>query len=213
MKSPAFRVLDRLGMAAVDTDENGMRRLYREWCIKVPFDNIRKLIAHLEGGAEPLPGTDADDFLESWLEHGTGGTCWPASNGLYEVARAAGFEGFRATASMWDRGVPTHGTVIVRVDGKDWVIDSSILTMNPFPLQKDSVYVHPGPMHPVEVEWDEGSFVFWFEAANFATQFPWRLLKRHVEHGVYAERYEVSRTTGPFKTSDCSSAGISLTAS
>jgi hypothetical protein len=27
------------------------------------------------GAAGPLPGIRADDFLEHWLLHGTGGTC------------------------------------------------------------------------------------------------------------------------------------------
>jgi len=199
MQSVPARVLSRLGFQdGLAVDEAGLRALYRAWCLSVPFDNIRKLIAHASGGQDALPGTDAQDFLENWLEHGTGGTCWPSSNALHAVAEAAGFCASRASAAMWDAGAPTHGTVIVSVDGRDWAIDSSILTINPIPLVENAIHIQPGPLHPVEAEWFEGTFVFWFEAPNFSSMFPCRLLNRHVEHEFYAGRYEWSRTNGPF---------------
>ena len=39
----------------------------------------------------PLPGTQAADFFEHWLAHGTGGTCWSSSNALYMLVTALGF--------------------------------------------------------------------------------------------------------------------------
>jgi len=159
---------------------------------------MRKFIAHALGGSDPLPGTDSQDFLENWLDHGTGGTCWPSSNALYETAKAAGFEVSRCSASMWDTGEATHGTVIATVEGRDYAVDSSILTVRPVPLEKDAVYVERGPLNPVEVEWTEGTFMFWFEAPNMPVVWPCRLLERGVAHAFYAERYEWSRTNGPF---------------
>jgi len=199
MQTVPAGVFQRLGLQEGPTvDEAGLRNLYRAWCLNVPFDNIRKLIAHASRKGEILPGTDSRDFLETWLQHGTGGTCWPSSNALFAVARTAGFQASRSSASMWDVGVPTHGTVIVNTDGKDWAIDSSILTLDPIPLVENATHIQPGPLHPVEVEWFEDTFMFWFEAANFSTMFPCRLLTRHVEHEFYADRYEWSRENGPF---------------
>jgi N-hydroxyarylamine O-acetyltransferase len=192
-------VLERLGLSGtIEPNEAGLRDLYRAWCYSVPFDNMRKLIAHSVGAEQQLPGTDASDFFHHWLNHGTGGTCWASSNALFALAHAVGFEVFRSTASMWDRGEATHGTVIARIDNRDWLIDSSILTVNPLPLVESTTFQQPGPLHPVEVEWDSETFVFWFEAVNHSVQFPCRLLSRHVEHQVYAARYEATRTSGPF---------------
>jgi hypothetical protein len=39
---------------------------------RVPFDNVRKMIALRSAGHTPLPGGDAVEFFENWLEHGTG---------------------------------------------------------------------------------------------------------------------------------------------
>lgn len=175
-----------------------MRDLYRAWCYNVPFDNMLKLIAHAGDPTETLPGTTAEDFLQSWLDHGAGGTCWASSNALFTVAQQADFQVSRATASMGDLGMPTHGTVIVHLDGEDWILDSSILTVDPLPLARETVHVHPGPLHPVEIEWHDGSFVLWFEAATQRSQFPCRVLTWDVEESVFAKRYEVSRTGGPF---------------
>jgi N-hydroxyarylamine O-acetyltransferase len=102
------RVLDRLGFpAAPSRDLEGLRALYGAWCASVPFDNTRKMIALRTAGGDPLPGGDARDFFESFLAHGTGGTCWPTSNALFELLRSAGFEARRVAGSMRDTG-PRH---------------------------------------------------------------------------------------------------------
>jgi N-hydroxyarylamine O-acetyltransferase len=193
------RVQDRLGLRSEPSrDAASLRALYRAWCLNLPFDNISKLISISSNPTEPFPGMDAAEFFSSWLEHGTGGTCWTSSNALHAFASSMGFCAFRSTGSMWDRGVATHGTVTVEMDGKQWLIDSSILTMNPIPLEKAQPYIQHGPLHPVEVEFHDGSFVLWFEAVNHSMSFPCRLLERHVVREVYGERYEASRAASPF---------------
>ena len=100
-----LRVAKRLGLEPrLETNIQGLYALYGAWCRKVPFDNVRKLIALRTGDAGPLPGGDATDFLENFLEHGTGGTCWSSSNALFELATAFGFRARRISGSMRDLG-------------------------------------------------------------------------------------------------------------
>jgi N-hydroxyarylamine O-acetyltransferase len=121
----AKQVLERLGLGeAPPPSLEGLNRLYRAWCRSVPFDNVRKRIALETNEPAPLPGAHAEDFLGAWLRHGTGGTCWPSSNGLFAVVRACGFDARRISASMWDQGEPNHGSVLVRIEGEDYVTDS-----------------------------------------------------------------------------------------
>jgi N-hydroxyarylamine O-acetyltransferase len=88
------RVLERLGFcAAPSADLAGLRAVYSAWCGKVPFDNGRKMIALRAQHDLPLPGGDAEQFFETWLAHGTGGTCWPSSSAVYELVQSLGFEG------------------------------------------------------------------------------------------------------------------------
>ena len=151
---PALReqVLDRLGLPGPPrTDLEGLAALYGAWCARVPFDNVRKMIALRSRPDGPLPGLGAQDFFEQWMAHGAGGTCWPTSNALFELARALGFEARRVAGSMRDLGVVNHASVKVRADGREWLVDSSQLTNVPLPLD-DQVFVHDDPVFPAEVE-------------------------------------------------------------
>lgn len=192
------RVLARLGLSApVAPSLDGLRALYRAWCERVPFDNVRKMIALRAAEPTPLPGDQAEDFLSAWLEHGTGATCWPSSNALYEVVRLAGFAAERLAGNMRDLGIVNHASVRVRVQGQQWLVDSSMLTNEPL-LLGDDVFVGRDPVVPAEVERDAGSHVCWFTMAPSPDPFPCRLQPASVDHSFYSAAYEASRDRGPF---------------
>jgi arylamine N-acetyltransferase len=191
------RMSDRLELGVVPQDIIGLSAVYGAWCQHVPFDNVRKLIALRTGDTGPLPGSEATDFMEAFLEHGTGGTCWSSSNALFEFVSAFGFDARRIAGSMRDLGVPGHGSVKVALNGMDWMVDSSMLTMFPIPIT-DQLYVYRDPLFGVEVEPAEGSHLVWFNTPPYPDYFPCRLLMDNVSYAFYMERYEISRTKGPF---------------
>ncbi len=188
------RVLERLGFAnEPEIDRRGLEQLYAAWCRHVPFDNVRKRIAMLEGAPGPLPGGLPGDFLEAWLEHGTGGTCWPSSNGLHALVRACGFDVRRISASMADRNDHNHGSLIVRLAGEELLVDSSIQCTTPIPLRRGVETVHDDPVHPIRVEPVEASFRIHWGMAQSRDTMPCRLMNDPVDEGFYLERYEISR--------------------
>lgn len=189
-------VLGRLGL-----DENpgagveGIQNVYRSWCAAVPFDNVRKMIALRTG--ESLPGHTAGDFFENWLRDGVGGTCWPTSNALYALSIALGFDSRRIAASMRDIGIINHGSIKVRIDGRDWLIDSSILCNTPLPLGEE-VFATGDPVFEVEVERVDGTHVVWTHTPPHTEFMPCRLILDPAGAEVYRERYEASREVSPF---------------
>jgi N-hydroxyarylamine O-acetyltransferase len=193
------RALARLGFAAPPPATlEGLNGLYRAWCRRVPFDNVRKRICLASGDPGPLPGGRAEDFLESWLLHGTGGTCWPSSNGLFALLDACGFAARRISASMQDTGEPNHGSVLVSIDGVDYLADSSMLTDAVFPLRRGERLRRDDPVHPIAVEPAGATWVItWCFPFGEAT-LPCRLLDDPVDHAFYLERYELSRHGSPF---------------
>lgn len=192
------RVAKRLGLdLKLTNDAPGIYTLYAAWCRNVPFDNVRKLIALRTGATGTLPGMDASDFLENFLEHGTGGTCWSSSNALFELVVSYGFTARRIAGSMRDLGVPGHGTIKVTVREMDWIVDSSMLSMYPIPITND-LYIYRDALFGVEVEPSDGTQVVWFNTPPYEDYFPCRLLIDPVTYEFYAERYEISRTKGPF---------------
>lgn len=194
----ARRALERLGFPHPPTpDLAGLSALYRAWCMRVPFDNTRKLIALRREAGGLLPGAYAEDFLEHWLALGTGGTCWPSSNALFCLLRAAGFDARRVIASMRDTGALNHATVKVRIDGRDWLVDSSMLLNRPLPLGTD-VFFNNDLVWPAEVEASDGSHVVWWHTPPGAAYLPCRLVMDPAPFSEYLDGYERSRERSPF---------------
>ncbi len=195
------RVFARLGFSSPPRpDRAGLEALYLAWCRHVPFDNLRKRIALANGGSDPLPGGLPGDFLTAWLEHGTGGTCWPSSNGLHALVSACGFDVRRISGSMFDRNDHNHGSLVVRLDGREWIVDSSIENDVPIPLERGVVRTIDDPVHPIRVEPAGESFrIHWGMAQNSDT-LPCRLMQDPVDEAFYLERYEISRGYSVFNT-------------
>ncbi|MBI3723864.1 arylamine N-acetyltransferase [bacterium] len=139
------RVLARLGVRRPEPDRDGLARLYSAWCESVSFDNVSKLVFLAEGRTGPLPGSTAEGFFASWLEHGTGGTCWAGNGALHDLLAALGFSVERAAATMMaspgTKG-PNHGSVVATIGRERYIVDASILSGTPLRL--------PGPEEPLD---------------------------------------------------------------
>jgi N-hydroxyarylamine O-acetyltransferase len=132
----ADEVVDRLGLTGLTPDDAGVAAFYRAWCRSIPFDNLRKLHA-LGAGISPLPGDTPDDFFRAWLDHGTGGTCWSSSGALGALAASLGFDAALVVGSMLDLPEPNHGSVVIQVGDRAWLVDSSMLTGTPHRFAAD----------------------------------------------------------------------------
>ncbi len=151
-------VLARLGVDRPAPDLPGLRTAYAAWCEAVSFDNVLKLIHIGEGRSWPLPGSTADDFFESWLACGAGGTCWAGNGALHDLLAELGFEVERAVATMVSsptvRG-PNHGSVVVILEGERWIADASILSCEPIRIPAPDEPARNGPLP--RFEWLDGS--------------------------------------------------------
>jgi N-hydroxyarylamine O-acetyltransferase len=195
----AEKLLQRFGFSAPPAPTfAGLEELYLAWCRHVPFDNIRKRIALAGGKPGPLPGGTAEDFFGAWLAHGTGGTCWPTSNGLYALLAWCGFEARRISASMHEEGTPNHGSVIVRLGGEDYLVDSSMLTDRVIPLRPGEPFELADAIHPIVAEPVADAWRIWFGYTMSESTMACRLLEDPVDHPFYLARYEISREMSPF---------------
>ena len=132
------QILRKLGIERPEPDLAGLTRLYSRWCETVPFDNSLKLAHIAVADPAPLPGDRPEDFFESWLEHGTGGTCWSANGALFALLRAFGFDAHRGIATMLAVPdlPPNHGTVVVDLQEGRFLVDASMLHREPLPLHE-----------------------------------------------------------------------------
>jgi hypothetical protein len=101
---------------------------------------------------------------------------------------------------MFDRNDHNHGSILARVDGRDWMVDSSIENDVPFPVAPGSPHEIADPIHPIRVEpHEKGTLVHWGQSQSTGTM-PCRLMQDPVDEAFYLERYEISRGYSVFNT-------------
>jgi N-hydroxyarylamine O-acetyltransferase len=199
------RVLKRLGLAdAPAADLEGLNALYGAWCTSVPFDNVIKRIHLTSSDAAPLPNGEPEAFFATYLTHGTGGTCWPSSGAMHALLCTLGFDARRGSAAMRDDlsgPVHSHGTVLVRIDGTDYWVDTSMLTGRVFPVVPRVETTLEDDLHRVRVEPVEARWRVWWTHPFLPEMLGCLLLDDDVSGEHYLARYEWSRSNSPFNLS------------
>jgi arylamine N-acetyltransferase len=194
-------VLDRLGFTTTPSaDRRGLAAIYVAWCRNIPFDNLVKR-ADLAARTAPFRNDEPEAFFALYLEHGTGGTCWPSSRALGALLRAVGFDLTLGSAAMADEvfGVQhTHGTVLVNIAGERWWVDSSMLTDEPVPLRQGVSTALAHPLRPVRIDPVDDRWRVHWKPANGGPTMGCLLLDDDVNEDHYSERYEWSRGPSPF---------------
>jgi hypothetical protein len=195
------KILRRLGFnEPVSPDIQTLRRLYSSWCMNMPFDNLRKMVALKSGNKQSLPGLDATEFFENWLENGCGATCWPMANALRELLVSVGFDARRIAGYMMDLGVINHGSLKVFIDGKYYIVEAALLLNQILPLDGNSI-INTEPLYLFELEKEGESYLLWLLSPVTNEFFYCRIICNTVGFPFFDERYEASRERSVFNQS------------
>jgi len=133
------RVLTQLGSdTRPEVDLAGLNSIYAALSGRVSNDNIQKRIWFGGDRSKPVAGGDPTEFFESWLRHGTGGTCFPINGAFAALLQALDFPARRIASTIMapgaERGISNHGTVLVMFDGTDHVVDAQTAGFEALPL-------------------------------------------------------------------------------
>ena len=199
------QVLQKLGITtSPNNDLDGLSAIYGRWCRKIPFDNIQKRLFYSGLAEGPVPGNNSADFFQKWLAYGTGGTCWANSHAMHDLLEAVGFEVVRVAATMLvtpDVVGPTHGTVFARVDDRQYLVDGSMQTESPVPVEEGNPERVRHPAERVHLELQEGQWhVRWYPAHR--PDGLWcRIDKVDVPRAQFNEYHERTRSRSRFNAS------------
>lgn len=193
------RVLTKLGFTdRLSLDLSSLNALYAAFSGKVSNDNIQKRIWLAGDRMTPLTGGDPTEFFENWLAHGTGGTCFPINGAMAALVQSLGFDARRIAGSMILEGVlqgANHGTVVVTLDGVDYLIDAQMASFEVLPLVPDTpARVGPG-IHAISVAPIENGFeVLWYTGINRQAPLPFHTETEHdpVDHDFFLSCYDRS---------------------
>lgn len=205
--SPALaeRVLAKLGFASAPSiDLEGLNEIYAAICSRIPFDNAQKRIWFASGREKPATGGDPVEFFENWVKHGTGGTCWPTNGGMYALARALGFRARRTAGSVVVPNYPqgaNHGSVLVAIDGTDYVFDLPFGAFQVLPLVAgQAASTGTGVNNLGAAPRDGGGFEMYCNLGWAPVEIPYRPEPEHdpVDHSFFLGRYEIANQVGFF---------------
>lgn len=203
------RILSKLGLPdRPRVDLAGLNRVFSAYCGNVPNDNIQKRIWLVGDRTTPVAGGDPIEFFEDWLVHGTGGTCFPTNGALCALLRAIGFDAKRISGSILLEGIEqdgNHGSVLVRLDGVDYLVDAQLASFKALPLVPGRPASTGGGIHDISAVPIPGGFdVRCFPGTNRTTPLIMRpdLNRGPVDHGYFLTHYGLSalrdRKRSPF---------------
>jgi N-hydroxyarylamine O-acetyltransferase len=189
-------VVELLGFdARPDADLDGLHDVYRAWCRRIPFDNLRKLVAlHFE--MPEIPGIDPADFFAAWQFTGAGATCWGGNNAIHALLIGLGFDARLHAASMSDAEV-NHGTTIVEIDGDRFMVDTAILTDAPVPLIPETPASVDHEGYVTRAVPDPAGWLIDCQTREPDVRFPCRI-HDEMDHAASVAANEKSRTWSPF---------------
>lgn len=114
-----YRYLHLLGISGSPTGLEGLCALVRRHLIRVPFENVSKLMLYdREGAGRPVT---IPEFLDGIEHQDLGGTCYSSNPFLAELLQALGYDAVLLAADMSEPDV--HTSIRVRVDGRDYHVD------------------------------------------------------------------------------------------
>ncbi len=199
------QVLQKMGFSTPPgNDLAGLSAIYGRWCRKIPFDNIQKRLFYSGPAQGPVPGHNSEDFFQKWLAYGTGGTCWANSHAMHDLLEALGIGVVRVAATMLatpDVVGPTHGTVFAAVDDRRYMVDGSMQTELPVPVEEGDAQEVRHPAQRVHLEHREGHWYVRWHPAHRPHGLWCRVEMVDVPLEQFNEYHERTRVRSPFNAS------------
>jgi arylamine N-acetyltransferase len=119
MREPYRRYLRLLGFDDPPSGLEGLHQLVRRHVIRVPFENISKLL--LIGRERKGRITTLAEFLDGLEHHDLGGTCYTANPFFAELLQETGYDADLLGCDM--RQANVHTAIRVRVAEKEYHVD------------------------------------------------------------------------------------------
>ncbi len=195
----AREVLEHLELRPESPSLEALDRLYEAWAGWLGMENLSKRLRLLTAD-DPLDiAKPPEATFESFLEHGTSGTCWPTMEMFVALAKALGFDARPRTGEMTEPGVVNHGTVVVILGGVCYSVDQNLLWPHPLPLDRRQKTSVSGPLSDTEASYDPERGVFHIRPFNRHHQLtPTVLIDREVSRGDYFPNWQRSLVSSIF---------------
>ncbi len=196
------KVLERMGFSDQPVpDRSNLDKLYKAWCRNIGYDNVLKRIYFAEQQTGPFPVMDPNDFLNTWMRHGTSGSCWPSQEALFGILTLTGYRVERVAGQMLecnDPMKPNHGSSIVYLDGEQLYIDTGMVAEEVLPLRAGEETATSSKAFGL---WSKGDGNIWWRPGHSRQPIEVEIQFRNRDYPYFAHRYEKTKEFSLFNTS------------
>jgi len=146
------RYLRLLGFEHPPTGLEGLRQLVRAHIVRVPFENVSKLLLFDREGRGRL--NTIDEFLNGIEQQDLGGTCYTSNPFFCELLHELGYEAELRSANMNTPNV--HSSIRLALDGLEYHID----------VGNAAPFLEPVPLDRLPYEFARGEMKWVFDRAE-----------------------------------------------
>ena len=113
---------------------------------RVPWESASRIAKRSQTlNLEDCPRFECD-FWQSAITNGTGGTCFESNNAFFWLLQALGFDAYLTINNMRDQ-VAVHTAIIIRINGKRYLVDAGFPIHLPVPLNPRKPTYRTTPYH------------------------------------------------------------------
>jgi arylamine N-acetyltransferase len=163
LAAPYRRYLRLLGIDHAPSGLDGLRLIVRRHLIRVPFENVSKLLLFEREGVGRA--FTLDEFLDGIEHHDMGGTCYTANPYLADLLRALGYQADLLGADMTNPDV--HTCVRVHLAEGAYHVDAGFAAPFREPIALDSLpYTVTEGTHRYVLERHERGVALYFQSTG-----------------------------------------------
>jgi hypothetical protein len=130
------RILHHLGVEKQTPSAVLLNALMASYVQRVPWETASRIVRRSDVADTAQCPRWPDEFWDTALARGTGGTCFESNYAFFSLLRELGFKGYLTINNMGDT-VGCHTACIIEADGERWLVDAGLPLHVPVPLDAD----------------------------------------------------------------------------
>jgi arylamine N-acetyltransferase len=115
-----------------------LKELITAYCTNVPWESVSKIVKKELDGKKDNCIRLEEDFWDSSLKYGTGGTCYESNWAFYTFLQALGFEGYLTINKVVGKS-SSYSAIVIKINGEKYIADIGYPLYGPVQIIENSV--------------------------------------------------------------------------
>ncbi|MFN8372616.1 MAG: arylamine N-acetyltransferase [Anaerolineae bacterium] len=152
---------------------------------RVPWESVSRIVKRSRTADTQHCPRFAEEFWESAIMHGTGGTCFESNYAFFALLRFLGYDGYLTINDM-QTSRRCHTAILVNVENAQWLLDAGFPIHRPLRIDGSRTTTIDTPFHTYAAQ-PQGSSSFEITRTRHPKPYCFTLLNQPVSDADYRE--------------------------